>query len=97
MKKYEHRRNQNDNWYWMYKKYWKKLLKDHIKLGYKKFKTTRSGMYLDDHQIVDYMLSIDNDLKEAYILLNEYRNFNKIANVSNAAELLDDLIVKFHN
>ena len=97
MKKYEHLKGQNDNWYWLYKKYWKKLLQNPEKLGYKKFRVSRSGMYLDDHQIVDYMLSIDKDLKEGYDLLNEYRNFNSCATIYNAEEMLDELIIKFHN
>lgn len=97
MKKYEHLKGQNDNWYWLYKKYWKKLLQNPEKLGYKKFRVNRSGMYLDDHQIVDYMLSIDKDLKEGYELLNEYRNFNSCATIYNAEEMLDELIIKFHN
>lgn len=55
------------------------------------------GMYLSEHEIVDYILSIDNDLKDAYELLNEYRNFNSVATIDNAAEMLDELIIKFHN
>ena len=97
MKKYEHLKNQNDSWYWLYKKYWKKLLKEPSRLGYKKFKTKRSGLYLDEHQIVDYMLSIDPELKEAYESLNEYRNFNATVRIENAESELDDLIIKFHN
>lgn len=60
-------------------------------------RVSRSGMYLDDHQIVDYMLSIDKDLKKGYELLNEYRNFNFCATIYNAQEMLDELIIKFHN
>ena len=97
MKKYEHLKGQNDNWYWLYKKYWKKLLKAPEKLGFKKFKVTKSGMYLDEHQIVDYMLSIDFELRKGYELLNEYRNFNSCATIENAAEWLDELIIKYHN
>ena len=97
MKKYEHLKSINDNWYWLYKKYWKKLLKDPSKLGYKKFKVSRSGLFLSEHEIVDYMLSIDNDLKDAYELLNEYRNFNSTATINDAANELDELIIKFHN
>lgn len=97
MKKYEHLKNKNDNWYWLYKKYWKLLLKASHNLGYKKFKTTRFGMYLDEHQIVDYMLEIDKDLKDAYELLNEYRNFNSTAKINTAADELDILIIKYHN
>lgn len=95
MKKYEYLKNQNDNWYWLYKKYWKKLLRDPSTLGYKKYKTSKSGCYLNDHEVVTYMLSIDKDLEEAYNLLNEYRVFNSIATTKNAAEMLDDLIIKF--
>ena len=97
MKKYKYLKNQNDSWYWLYKKYWKKLLKEPSRLGYKKFKTKRSGLYLDEHQIVDYMLSIDPELKQAYELLNEYRNFNATVRIENAESELDDLIIKFHN
>lgn len=97
MKKYEHLKCRNDNWYWLYKKYWKKLLKDSSKLGYKKFQVTRSGMYLSEREIVEYMLSIDSDLKDAYELLKEYRNFNSVATINTAEEMLDELIIKFHN
>lgn len=97
MKKYEHLKDQNDNWYWLYKKYWKLLLKAPDRLGYKKFRVSRSGMYLNEHEITYYMLSIDPNLKEGYELLNEYRNFNSVASIDNASSLLDELIVKFHN
>lgn len=97
MKKYEHLKGRNDNWYWLYKKYWKKLLKAPEKLGFKKFKVCKSGMYLDEHQIVDYMLSIDPELREGYELLNEYRNFNSCATIENAEAWLDQLIIKYHN
>lgn len=96
MKKYEHLKSNNDNWYWLYKKYWRKLLKNPEDLTYKKFQITRSGMFLNEHEIVDYMLSIDHELKEAYDLVVEYKNFNSIANINNAAEFLDELIIKFH-
>lgn len=97
MKKYEHLKSRNDNWYWLYKKYWKLLLKNPEKLKYKKFRVTRSGMYLNEHEIVDYMLSIDEHLKEGYELLNEYKNFNSCATIDNAEDWLDELILKFHN
>ena len=75
----------------------KKLLKAPENLKYKKFRVSKSGMYLDEHQIVDYMLSIDADLKAGYELLNEYRNYNSCATTINAEEWLDELIIKFHN
>jgi transposase len=97
MKNYEHLKNRNDSWYWLYKKYWKLLLKAPEKLKYKKFKVSKSGMHLSEREIVRYMLSIDKNLKDAYELLNEYRVFNSVATINNAAEWLDELIIKFHN
>ena len=78
-----------------YKKYWKKLLKDPSKLVYKKFKVSKSSCYLIDREIVDYMLSIDNDLNDAYERLIKYPVFNSITTINNAAEMLDELILKF--
>ena len=43
------------------------------------------------------MLLIDSNLKDAYELLNEYRNFNSIATIDNAEKYIDELIIKFHN
>ena len=41
------------------------------------------------------LLIICYDLKDAYELLNEYRNFNSVITIDNAAEMLDELIIKF--
>ena len=48
-------------------------------------------------EVIDYMLAIDSDLKLAYELLHEYRNFNEKATIDNAAELLDEIILKFQS
>ena len=40
---------------------------------------------------------IDKDLNDGYELLNEYKNFNSCATITNAEEWLDELIIKFHN
>ena len=97
MKKYEHLKYNNDSWYWLYKKYWKLLLMNPSKLTYKKFKVNRSGMYLDQCQIVDYMLKIDKDLALAYELMNDYKSFNSTASIDDAEERLDELIARFHS
>ncbi|WP_026390111.1 ISL3 family transposase [Haploplasma axanthum] len=47
--------------------------------------------------IKDFLLSIDNDLKEMYNLKEDYRSFNRNATYDNAAEQLDDLIHKYRN
>lgn len=96
MKKYEYLKGQNDSWYWLYKKYWRKLFKDSSNLGYKKYKVNKTGLYLDDHQVVDYMLKINNELREAYELYTAYRNFNSIATIETAEKELDELILKFY-
>ena len=97
MKKYSYLKNQNDNYYWLFKKYWRLLTKDRSKLSYKKFKTTRSGQYMSCFEIIDYMLSIDPELKLAYELLHEYRNFNECATLDNCEEWFDEIIIKFQS
>lgn len=97
MKQYEHLLHQKENWYWLYKKYWKLLLRNPEKLRHVKFKVSKSGMYLSEHEIVENILKLDKDLAAGYELLNEYKNFNSVAKSDNAAAMLDDLIVKFHN
>ena len=97
MKKYEHLKPSDDNYYWLYKKYWKLLLKNPDKLGYKKFKVARSRMHMDEHQIVEYMLYIDPQLKAAYELMNEYKSFNASASIEDVEVRLDELINKFLN
>ena len=54
-------------------------------------------MYLDEHQIVNYMLSIDKDLKDGYELMVEYKNFNATATNDDVKIELDKLKVKFQN
>ena len=95
MKKYSHLKNQNNNYYWLFKKYWKLLTKDRSKISYKRFKAGKNNQYMTGREIIDYMLSIDIQLKLAYELLHEYRTFNEIATELNAAEWFDELVLKF--
>lgn len=97
MKKYSYLKNQNDNYYWLFKSYWRLLTKDRSKLSYKKFKTSRNGQYMSCFEIIDYMLSIDFELKLAYELLHEYRNFNECATTYNCEEWLNEIILKFQS
>ena len=97
MKKYTHLKYEKHTYYWLYKKYWKLLLKNPDKLKYKKFKVNKFNMYLDEHQIVDYMLSIDKDLKDGYELMVEYKNFNATATSDDVKYELDKIKVKFQN
>lgn len=54
-------------------------------------------MMLNENEMVNYMLSIDKDLVEAYNLIVEYKIFNSTPTIDNAKEKLDKLMIKFHN
>lgn len=97
MKQYSYLKNQNDNYYWLFKSYWKLLTKDRSKLTHKKQKIGRSKQYMSSYEIIDYMLSIDKELKLAYELLHEYRTFNEIATIDNAGEWFDELVLRFQS
>ena len=95
MNKYTHLKYRNDNYYWLFKRFYRLLTKDRAKISYKRFKINRQGQYMNAYEIIDYMLSIDSSLYDAYWLLHEYRNFNECANINNAKEWLNELILKF--
>lgn len=95
MKRFEHLKSEGSNYYWLYKKYWKILAKDKSKLHYKRIKVNKSRMYLTLRQIIDYMLSLDDTLKRAYELKEEYLNFNSTATIDNCELWLDEIIYKF--
>ena len=86
MNKYTHLKYRNDNYYWLFKRFYRLITKDRAKISYKRFKINRQGQYMNAYEIIDYMLSIDSSLYDAYWLLHEYRNFNKCANINNAKE-----------
>ena len=95
MKNFEFLKNENSNYYWLYKKYWKLLLQNREDLSYKRFKVSKSGMYLTSREIIDNMLKLSPILKFAYELMQEYKNFNSSANIINASNWLDELTLKF--
>lgn len=95
MKRFESLKYENSNYYWLYKKYWKFLNMDRSKLKYNSIKVNKSNMLLTPRQIVDYMLSLDDTLKRAYELKEEYLNFNFMAKLSNCEQWLDEIIYKF--
>lgn len=99
MKKYEDLKHEKTYKYkyWLFKKYWKFLLTDISKLTNKHIKVNKSKMYLTKYQIIEYMLELDDDLKTAYELKEEYRNFNSLATIYNAEACLSELLIKFEN
>lgn len=50
---------------------------------------------MSQHEILEYIFTIDKRLEIAYHLLHEYRNFNQTATIENAEEWLDEVIQKF--
>ncbi len=67
---------------------------DLSKLPDSMIKVSHSGMYLSKYQIIEYMLELDDKLALAYLLKEEYRNFNSKTTIDNACEWLDELILK---
>lgn len=54
-------------------------------------------MWLNKYNLRKYMLDIDEELRLAYELSEEYREFNRVANETNCEEQLNDLIEEFFN
>ena len=89
MKQYEHLKDQNDNWYWLYKKYWKKLLKN-----------WRQEIINSFHRINGHVISnggmeratrdIKTIIRPAYGFKNFSRLRNRIMYVKN-----DDATIKY--
>lgn len=97
MKRYENMKKDLPNYYWLYKRYWKLLLKDNTKLRFDKFYVGKSRSYLSESEIVDYMLDLDTTLKTAYYLKQDYMDFNNSCTIEDAAEVLDELTLRFAN
>ncbi len=95
MKHFEYLKSENSNYYWIYKKFWKLLLKDISKFKDGTIYITRSGMELDKYQIIEYMLKLNHTLRLAYELKEDYRNFVATATIDTAKKELDMLIEKF--
>lgn len=86
----------NDMYYYMLKKFHFFFLVDYEKLG-RKYTIPKLKTYYTKDYLLSYLLSIDDELKQAYLLKESYRNFNKTADYNTCAEQLDDLIHQFRN
>ena len=95
MNKYEYLKQEGDNYYWLYKKFWKLLVMDLSRIEPTPIKVTKSGMYMTKYQIVDCMLTLSDKLKLAYEIKEEYRNFVATATIDTAEYELNELIIKF--
>lgn len=92
MNYYDYLKLEKNNYYWLLKKYWRLLSLDPSKLKHKRFKVNKQGQFMSQHEILEYIFTIDKRLEIAYHLLHEYRNFNQTATIENAEEWLDEVI-----
>lgn len=94
-KNFSYLKNDPTSYYWLYKKYFKFLLRDFSKIYSGPIKVNRFNMILTKYQIRDYMLNLSPDLALAYELKEAYRSFNLSATILDARERLFDLIDSF--
>jgi transposase len=94
MRSMEGLKHEKHNYYWLFKKYNYFLMKDLIDLP-EFIKIRHSNMQISKYKVIDEMLNLSDELKAAYELKEEYRNFNSSATIDNAKEWLDELIIKF--
>lgn len=87
----------NHPYYYVLKKYHSFFLKLFDDIKDFNYYSKKLKMWLDKYNLMKYMLDIDDELKLAYELSEEYREFNKTANEENCKEQLEDLIIKFFN
>ena len=92
MYEYAHNKKENDEFYWMLKDHWKLLTIPQHKLKTERYLNKRSGQYMSQSEIVQFMLYISEDLRKAYDLYQDYLEFNSTSTLENARERLDKLI-----
>lgn len=95
MNKYAYLKNENSNYYWLFKKFWKFLVMDISKLPDGPIRVSKSGSYMTKYQIIEHMLNLNPKLRLAYELKEEYRTFVAKGTIDNAESWLNELIVKF--
>ncbi len=87
----------NDNYYYILKKYRHILLMDFDDISESRKYNKKLKMYVDKFNLRDYIFYIDDNLKKAYNLVQKYREFNKTCSFENAPSELDELINEFFN
>lgn len=95
MNYYDYLKKERNNYYWFLKKYWRLLSLEPSKLSNKRFNVNKQGQFMSQHEILEYIFTIDKRLEIVYDLLQEYSNFNHTSTIENADEWLDELILKF--
>lgn len=84
-----------NGYYWLLKTFHYYFVQDFDNIKYTRKPNSHYGYLADKHAVLDKLLSIDPNLKEAYLLKEQYREFNKCATYDEAKTKLDDFIEKF--
>lgn len=100
MNKFNKRTNKllaNDMYYYMLKKFHYFFMKDFEDIYAGDIRIPKIHAKWRKKEILDYLLSIDKDLKYVYDLKELYREFNQTAEYNNCIEDFEKLIYKFNN
>lgn len=100
MNKFNKRTNKlqaNDMYYYMLKKFHYFFVKNFGDIYSGDIRIPKIHSKWRKEEILKYLLSIDDDLKYAYMLKERYREFNLTANYDNCEGEFDSLIYEFNN
>lgn len=84
-------------YYYMLKKFHCFFVKDYDSIFDGKISVIKYQAYWHKSDIINYLLTINDELTEAYRLKERYRSFNLSADYENCDDALDDLIYAFRN
>lgn len=84
----------NDMYYYMLKKFHFFFIVDFEKLA-DRYRIPKLNTHYSKSNLLQYLLSIDEELKAAYVLKESYRDFNKTADYETCEERLDELTKLF--
>ena len=87
----------DDSYYYMLKKFHYFFLKNFEDIYDGKIHIPKFKAYWHKSEIMGYLLSIDDDLKDVYRLKEDYREFNLTADYETCDDELNHLIVRFRN
>lgn len=82
-------------YYWLLKYFHYFLTKDFDKIKYERKSKSKFSYLWTKHDVLNAILSIDKDLKEAYYLKEDYREFNLCDDYNSALNKIDDFIDSF--
>ena len=84
-----------NGYYWLLKTFHYYFLQDFNDIKYKRKPNSHYSYLWTKEDVLEKLLSIDENLKDAYYLKEEYREFNLCGTYDEALEKLDEFIEKF--